>query len=67
MAISTAMMSRDHYGMSSQEYYERRNYEEIQMQMMREAQMRQQINPFQQYQQEAQIQAPQENKTLLLL
>ena len=70
MAISTAMMNRDPYGMSQQEYYERRKSEEMKHHMMREAQMRQihpQYMPQEMQEQLKQAQQPQENKLLLLL
>ena len=70
MAISTAMLGRDPYGMSQQEYYERRKYEEMQINMMREAQMRNivpQYMPQEMQEQLKQAQQPQENKLLLLL
>ena len=70
MAISTTMMNRDPYGMSQQEYYERRKHEEMQMHMMREAQMRNIVPQYMPQEMQAklqQAQQPQENKLLLLL
>ena len=73
MAISTAMtamMNGDPYGMSEREYYERRKYEEMQIHMMREAQMRNIVPQYMPQEMQAklqQAQQPQENKLLLLL
>ena len=61
---------RDRYVMSEREHYEKRKYEDMQLQMMQEAQMRQIIPQYLQQEAQAhhqQAQQPQENKTLLLL